>query len=131
MAIIEKAMIRAILIAARVPRRDLEWMTESCPSVEEARASYPRQHRVYHCDPRPGDSRRGISAELSGDEYRDVKNARDRLLAARRDGGDTGEAFAALATAIAIHQDVLDLECRAIKLAPLPASVARAIDEAP
>jgi len=42
----EKAMVRAILVAARVPKHHIGWMVESCPSVERAREIYGRYART-------------------------------------------------------------------------------------
>lgn len=38
----EQDEVRAILRAAEVPERHIEWMVASCPSVKRARDFYPR-----------------------------------------------------------------------------------------
>lgn len=34
----DRANVRAMLMAARFPQRDIEWMVASCPSVERCKA---------------------------------------------------------------------------------------------
>lgn len=78
----DNAIVRAILIAARVKRSDIEWMLESCPDVATARALYSRSYR-------PPSSSTGSNRDLSG-----VQAARDRVLEARRSGDEESIAVA-------------------------------------
>jgi hypothetical protein len=96
---VEKRMVRAILVAARVGRQDADWMAESCPSVARAREIYAR----------------GVSAgkhiELpTSDWYVDVHAARQAVIAAQ-DSGDLDryvEAVVALTVAVETFQMRLD-----------------------
>lgn len=115
----DRAMVRAILAAARVKRSDIEWMVESCPSVERARELYSRSYR-HPPDPptRPPEI------------YRAVKVASDRLLKARRDGDTDKEsgAFRALQTEIAIVYWQIERLDRGETLPELSAETMRNID---
>lgn len=46
MSEVEKRIVRALLMAAKVDRKHLDWMVESCPSVARAREFYGRAPRV-------------------------------------------------------------------------------------
>lgn len=93
MSPIDQAIVRAILTAAKVPRRDHDWMVESCPSVERARELYSRSYRQPQVTPPQ-------PAEL----YSGVHKAGERLRYARREGDEDtmSRAFAQLQTEIAI-----------------------------
>jgi hypothetical protein len=45
---VDRDEVRAILIAAGAPARDLEWLVRSCPSIEDARAYRP-PHSIAYC----------------------------------------------------------------------------------
>jgi len=38
---VDRGLVRRILVAAGAPERDLEWLTASCPSVDDALAYQP------------------------------------------------------------------------------------------
>lgn len=118
----EKASVRAILIAAKVKRSDIDWMVESCPDIETARARYsrsyrPPQHPIEH------------PPEL----YDGVTTARDRLLSARRSNDDVtmAEAFAQLQTEIAIVYWRMEQAAAGVDVPALPASTVTAIEALP
>jgi hypothetical protein len=118
----EQAMVRAILVAARVPRRDIDWMVESCPSIERARELYSRSYRQPPETP-------AHPVEF----YDGVKAAGDNLVIARRSGDKDkeSEAFSRLQTEIAIVYWRIEQEQAGVKLPPLPTATVAALEVLP
>jgi hypothetical protein len=43
----DRANVRAMLMAARFPERDIEWMTASCPSVAHCKSLCKQPNRWW------------------------------------------------------------------------------------
>ncbi len=74
---VEKRMVKAILIAAKVKPSDILWMAESCPSLEQAREFYPRHYKArpwrrmpprHYLDACDAARLRHVEAKEAGDE---------------------------------------------------------------
>lgn len=118
----EQAMVRAILVAAKVKRSDIEWMVASCPSIEKARALFSRTYR------QPADPPKRKAGLCAG-----VSKARDRVLDARRSGDEQAvvEAMSSLLTEIEIVRWRCEQEAAGVKLPELDAATERALEALP
>lgn len=80
---VERAIVRAILVAAKVPDSERDWMVASCPSMQRARELYPRgvRHEVGH-------------VTLSQDACARVRAAAQAVTDARQSGSETAAELA-------------------------------------